>query len=120
MIEGKSFPSDYYALASQIRLKGFDPATSLVQLSPRDGEHTLRDEDIMAFLEREGESVAVWLLPGVQFYTGQLFDVAKYTAAAQAKGAVVGIDLAHAVGNMHLKLNEWGVDFACWCTYKVR
>jgi kynureninase len=107
-----------YAVESQIRFHGYDPEHSLIQLRPRDGEHTLRLEDILDVIEREGESVALVMLSGVQFYTGQFFRIADITAAAQAKGCIVGWDLAHAVGNVPLKLHEWNVDWAVWCNYK--
>lgn len=118
VIEGGAFPSDQYAVASQIRYHGFDPATSLIELKPRAGEATLRTEDIEALIAKEGDSIALIMLGGVNYYTGQLFDMARITKAGHAKGCVVGFDLAHAVGNAILKLHEWGVDFACWCSYK--
>ena len=118
VIEGKSFPSDWQAVRSQIRQRGFDPETSLVELEPREGESTLRTEDIEAAIAREGDSVALVMLSGVQYYTGQLFDIGRVTAAAHAVGALCGWDCAHAAGNAPLRLHEWGVDFAVWCTYK--
>ncbi|XP_041361628.1 kynureninase-like isoform X2 [Gigantopelta aegis] len=118
MCEGKAFPSDHYAFQSQIEMHGFDPKTSLLCLEPREGEVTLRTEDIVKTIEEEGDSIAVICLSGVQYYTGQLFDVASITAAGQAKGCYVGWDLAHAVGNVPLAMHDWGVDFACWCSYK--
>jgi kynureninase len=87
-------------------------------LAPRNGEFTLRTEDILKYIEDEGDSVALVLLSGVQYYTGQFFEIAKITEAAHKKGCKVGWDLAHAVGNVVLKLHDWDVDFACWCTYK--
>ncbi|XP_067665290.1 kynureninase-like [Haliotis asinina] len=118
MCESKSFPSDHYAFESQIRLHGYNPAESLVLLEPRQGETTLRTEDIVSRIQEEGDSIAVVCLPGVQYYTGQLFDIPTITKAGQAKGCYVGWDLAHAVGNVELHLHDWGVDFATWCTYK--
>ncbi|XP_041360763.1 kynureninase-like isoform X2 [Gigantopelta aegis] len=118
MCEGKAFPSDHYTFQSQIRLHGFDPDTSLLCLEPREGEVTLRTEDILKKIDEEGDSIAVICLPGVQFYTGQFFDVPTITKAGQAKGCYVGWDLAHAVGNVPLALHDWGVDFACWCSNK--
>lgn len=118
VIEGGAFPSDRYAVLSQIRFHGFDPAVSLVELKPRAGEATLRSEDIEQYIAREGESIALILLGGVNYYTGQLFDMARITRAGHKQGAVVGFDLAHAAGNVPLRLHDWGADFACWCSYK--
>lgn len=118
LIEGRSFPSDWYAVETQIRFHGYEPSTSLIQLYPREGETTLRTEDIIATIEKEGDSIALVLLSGVQYYTGQFFEIEKITAAGHSKGCIVGWDLAHAVGNVVLKLHEWGVDWACWCSYK--
>lgn len=118
LIESRSFPSDHYAVCSQIALHGFDPKTSLVELAPRPGEHHLRDEDVLAAIRREGCSLALVMLSGVQFYTGQFFDIASITATAHEVGAVAGFDLAHAAGNVALRLHDWDVDFACWCSYK--
>ncbi|KAK3583179.1 hypothetical protein CHS0354_025698 [Potamilus streckersoni] len=118
MLEGKAFPSDYYAFESQILLHGYNPKESMVLLQPREGEDLLRTEDILAKIEEEGDSIAVICFSGVQYYTGQLFEIDKITKAGQAKGCYVGWDLAHAVGNAELNLHDWGVDFACWCTYK--
>lgn len=118
LLEDKAFPSDHYAAESQVLLRGFDPKQSLLLLSPRPGEETLRTEDILQVLEEEGDSVAVVMLSGVQYYTGQLFDMAAITAAGHKKGCFVGFDCAHAAGNVVLKLHDWGVDFACWCSYK--
>lgn len=118
LCEAKAFPSDHYAFESQIRLHGYDPATSLVCINPRKGEHSMRTEDILQKLEEEGDSIAVVCFAGVQYYTGQLFDIPTITAAGQKKGCYVGWDLAHAAGNVELFLHDWNVDFACWCTYK--
>jgi kynureninase len=118
IIEKHAFPSDWQAVASQIRHHGFDVATSMVEIAPRDGEETLRTEDVLAVIEREGPSTALVLLSGIQYYTGQLFEIPVITAAAQKQGCKVGWDLAHAAGNAPLFLHEWGPDFACWCTYK--
>ncbi|KAI8826180.1 pyridoxal phosphate-dependent transferase [Fimicolochytrium jonesii] len=118
LMESKSFPSDYYAIESQVKHHNFPPSTAIIQLSPREGEHTLRTQDIVDAIEREGESIALVMFSGVQYYTGQFFDLHAITSAAKAKGCVVGYDLAHAAGNVPLKLHDWGVDFACWCTYK--
>lgn len=118
LLEDKAFPSDHYALESQIRLRGFDPSTSMLFVKPRPGEDTLRTEDIVSTIEREGHSIAVVMLSGVQYYTGQLFNMEVITKAGQKQGCYVGFDCAHAVGNADLRLHDWGVDFACWCTYK--
>ena len=118
MIEKGAFPSDRYAIEAQIKLHGLDPASDLIELEPREGEATLRTEDIVAAIEREGPSLAVVLFGGVNYYTGQAFEMREITAAGHAVGAVVGFDLAHAAGNLELKLHDWGVDLAVWCSYK--
>lgn len=118
IIEGGAFPSDQYAVKSQIAFHGFCPETSLVELKPRPGEDTLRKEDVLQAIELHGPQTALVLIGGVNYYTGQLYDMAGITEAARAQGAVVGFDLAHAVGNVPLSLHDWGVDFACWCSYK--
>ncbi len=118
LVEGSAFPSDQYAVKSQIQFHGFNPAMCLLELTPREGEFCLRDEDIASLIEREGESIALILLGGVNYVTGQLFDLAKITEAGRRAGCVVGFDLAHAAGNVELKLHEWGPDFAVWCSYK--
>jgi kynureninase len=118
VIEAGAFPSDRYLVQSQARLHGLDPMTTIVELAPRAGELTLRTEDIEAYFAEHGASVAVSLLSGVQYYTGQRFDIGRITRAAKKAGAVVGWDLAHAVGNVPLSLHDDDVDFAAWCTYK--
>ncbi len=118
IIEQHAFPSDHFAVESQIRQRGFDPSKSMVVLSPRPGEQTLRRDDILAAIADNADELALVMLPGVQYYTGQVFDMAAITAAAHAVGAAAGFDLAHAVGNIELDLHGWGVDFAAWCTYK--
>ncbi len=118
LIEYTPFPSDIYAVQSQAKFHGFDPAAAIIELKPRAGEFTMRTEDIEEVLEREGDSIALILIGGVHYYTGQFFDMQRITAAGHKKGCVVGFDLAHAVGNVPLKLHDWGVDFACWCSYK--
>ena len=118
LIEANAFPSDRYAAISQLRLHGFDPVEALLELAPREGEDLLRTEDIVGLLEREGQHIATVLLPGVQYLTGQVLDMNAITRSAQQQGCVVGFDLAHAIGNVPLKLHEWNVDFAPWCSYK--
>jgi kynureninase len=118
LVEAGAFPSDQYAVKSQIHFHGFDPATSLLELTPREGESCLRDEDIESLIGREGESIALILLGGVNYVTGQLFDMEKITKAGHREKCVVGFDLAHAAGNVPLHLHDWGPDFAAWCSYK--
>ncbi len=118
LIEEHAFPSDHFAVESQIRQRGFDPATSLVTVSPRDGEELLHPEDIIHTIESCGDELATVLLPGVQYYTGQVLPMADIAAAGHRVGATVGIDLAHAVGNIELSMHDDDVDFATWCSYK--
>ncbi|WP_377267156.1 kynureninase [Peterkaempfera sp. SMS 1(5)a] len=118
VIEDSAFPSDSYAVRSQARFHGLDPDDAVVRLRPRPGEDTLRTEDVQDFLAREGHTVALVMLGGVNYLTGELMDIPAITAAGQAAGAVVGWDLAHAAGNVPLQLHDWGVDFAAWCSYK--
>ena len=118
LLEEHAFPSDDYALESQAAFHGFDPDEALVRLRPRAGRSTIETAEIAELLERDGDSIAVVLLPGVQYYSGQAFDLEAITRLAHAKGCVVGFDLAHAAGNVILRLHEWEVDFAVWCTYK--
>lgn len=118
VIERGAFPSDQYAVASQIRFHGFDPSTSLIELTPREGESCLRTEDIDSAIESEGESIALVILGAVNYATGQLFDLPRITKLGHKHGCVVGFDLAHAAGNVPLQLHEWGPDFAVWCNYK--
>jgi len=118
VIESMAFPSDRYAAASQIRLHGRDPDLGLLEWQPRGDDPTLFLEDLEALLEREGDSIALLLLPGVQYYSGQVLDMAGICELSRKTGCAVGLDLAHAVGNVALELNEWAPDFAAWCTYK--
>jgi len=116
--EAKAFPSDQYALESQIKFHGLDLATDLIEIAPREGEHLINEEDILAKIAEVGDELALVMIGGVNYYSGQLFEMQKITEAAHAVGAIAGFDLAHAAGNIHLKLHDWGVDFAAWCSYK--
>ena len=118
VIEASAFPSDQYAVKSQIRFHGFDPATSLIEVKPRVNESIIREEDIRALIEREGASIALVLFGGINYSSGQAFDMASVAEAAHAQGCLVGFDLAHAAGNLRLKLHNDGADFAVWCSYK--
>lgn len=118
LIESKAFPSDHYAVESQIRMKGFNVEDSLICVEPRNGEDCIRNEDIISTIEEQGDSIAIIWLSGIQYYTGQLFDIRKITKAGHDKGCFVGWELAHAFANVPLSLHRWDVDFACWCTYK--
>ena len=118
LIEAHAFPSDHFACESQIRQRGFDPAESLVTVAPRPGEETLRADDLLAAIAEHGDELALILLPGVQYYTGQVLPMAAITAAGHDVGATVGFDLAHAIGNIELAVHDWDVDFAAWCSYK--
>jgi len=117
LIEDHAFPSDRYAVRSLLRLKGVGEE-GLVMIRPREGEDTIRTEDILDVIQRENDSLALVMLSGIQYYTGQKFDMKTITQAGHAVGAKVGWDLAHAVGNARLHLSDWNVDFAAWCTYK--
>ena len=118
LIEQGAFPSDRYAVASQIAWHGRDPAESMVQVAVRSGEQRLRHEDLVAEIEGIGPRLALVLLPGIQYLTGQLLDLGGLTKAAHAIGAIAGFDLAHAIGNVPLSLHDWDADFAVWCSYK--
>jgi len=118
LIERGAFPSDQYAVKSQIGFHNLDPANSLLELTPRDGEFCVRQEDIQEVIDAEGESIALILLGGVNYATGQIFDIAEVTRAGHRKGCIVACDLAHAAGNIPLRLHDWGPDFAVWCSYK--
>ena len=118
IIEGDAFPSDIYAVESQIKHHGFLPTTSLIKLRPRNRESSIRTEDIAAIIEREGDQIALIMLGGVNYYTGQVFDFQTITKLAHNKQINVGFDLAHAAGNIKLELHKWNVDFAVWCSYK--
>ena len=118
LMEAGAFPSDQYALESQARLHGLNPDDVIVEIAPRAGEHTLRTTDIEAKIAELGDSLATVLMGGLNYYTGQVLDMAAITRAGHAVGATVGFDLAHAAGNVGLHLHDWDVDFACWCNYK--
>lgn len=117
VIEKGAFPSDQYAVESQLKFHGFD-REGLIELSPREGESILRTEDILETIERQGEEIALVIMGGVNYYTGQAFDMKAITEAGHRAGAVVSFDLAHAAGNLELRLHDWDVDFAVWCSYK--
>lgn len=116
--EEKAFPSDQYMFQSQVKFHGFDPKDAIVEIKRREGEHNIRLEDIISKINEVGEELALVLFGGVNYYTGQVFDMNAITSAGHKVGALVGFDLAHAAGNIELKLNEWDVDFAAWCSYK--
>jgi len=118
LMEDPEFPSDTYAVKTHLKFRGFDPAESLVVIRPRPGEHTLRHEDIETAIAREGDRLALVLMSGVNFVTGQLFDMARITESAHRVGTLTGFDLAHAAGNVPIRLHDWNVDFAVWCNYK--
>ena len=116
--EAKAFPSDQYAFESQVKLHGFNPDEAIIEVKPREGEYSIRTEDIIATIEKHSSSIALVLFSGVNYYTGQVFDMPSITKAAHNIGAYCGFDLAHAAGNIELHLHDWDVDFACWCSYK--
>ena len=116
--EEKAFPSDQYMFQSQVKFHGYDPSDAIVEVTKRDGEHHWRTEDILKKIEEVGEELALVLIGGVNYYSGQVFDMPAITKAGKAAGAFVGWDLAHAVGNIELKLHDWDADFAAWCSYK--
>jgi kynureninase len=116
--ESKAFPSDQYALEMQIKCAGFNPDEALIEIEPRDGERTINNEDIINAIQDAGESLACVMIGGINYFTGQVFDMKSITDVAHKVGANCGFDLAHAAGNIELKLHEWDVDFACWCSYK--
>ncbi|MGY3794965.1 kynureninase [uncultured Aquimarina sp.] len=116
--EEKAFPSDQYMLQSQVRFHGYDPNDAIVEIKKRPGEHNFRTEDILSTIESVGEECALILMGGVNYYTGQVFDMKTITKAGHDIGAFVGWDLAHGAGNIELQLHDWDVDFASWCSYK--
>jgi len=118
LMEYPVFPSDTYAVRTHLRHHGLDPTEALVIVAPREGEHLVRTEDVEGALAEHGDEIALVLLAGVNFFTGQVMDMARIAAAAKSRGCVVGFDVAHAAGNVPMRLHDWGVDFAVWCTYK--
>lgn len=118
LCEAKAFPSDQYALESQLKFHGLQPDEHLIEVAPREGEHHLREEDILYAIEKEGDQLALIMIGGVNYYTGQIMPMEAITKAGHKVGAIVGFDCAHAAGNIALELNRWGVDFAAWCSYK--
>ncbi|MBP6732662.1 MAG: kynureninase, partial [Chitinophagales bacterium] len=118
LVEANEFPSDYYAIEQQIRLHGLDPADCIIEVMPREGEVTLRTEDIIAKIEENKNELALVMLSVVNYYTGQVFEIKKIAQACCNHQITFGVDLAHAIGNVELKLHEWKVDFAIWCSYK--
>lgn len=120
IMEAGAFPSDQYAIESQVRFHGYDPKEAIIEVAPRAGEHTLQTADILAAIADQGDEIALVLFGGVNYFTGQWYDMPAITQAGHAAGAVVGFDLAHAAGNVPLELHNWEVDFACWCSYKYQ
>lgn len=118
IMEAGAFPSDQYAVETVLKSHGFHPDATLIEISPLPGSKLITTEQVVQAIEEQGEELALVLMGGIQYYTGQLFDIEKITKATKAVGAVSGWDLAHAAGNVPLKLHDWGVDFAVWCSYK--
>src|SRR5690606_26571133 len=116
IMEAGAFPSDQYAVETQVRMHGFDPEDAIIEIAPREGEYLIEEADVLKAIEDAGDSLALVMMGGVNYYSGQLFDMAKITQAAHRVGAYAGFDLAHAVGNVPLQLHDWNVDFACWCS----
>ncbi|TKC09345.1 kynureninase [Pedobacter frigoris] len=120
IMEAGAFPSDQYAIESQVRFHGYDPKDAIIEVVPREGEYTLRTDDIISIIKENGTEIALVMFGGVNYFTGQWFNMEAITKAGHAAGAVVGFDLAHAAGNVPLKLHDWDIDFACWCSYKYQ
>jgi len=118
LCEAKAFPSDQYALQSQVKFHGYSIEEALVEVAPREGEYHIHEEDIFAAIEENKDSLALIMIGGVNYFTGQVFDMKAITEAGHKVGAVVGFDLAHGAGNIKLQLHDWNVDFAAWCSYK--
>lgn len=120
IMEGGAFPSDQYAIESQVRFHGFDPKEAIIEVFPKEGEEILHTEDIVAKIKENADEIALVLFGGINYYTGQWYDMETITKAGHEIGAIVGWDLAHAAGNVPVKLHDWDVDFACWCSYKYQ
>jgi kynureninase len=118
LCEAKAFPSDQYMIQSQVQFHGLKPEEAIVEIQRREGEHNIRLEDVLAKIEEVGDELALVLIGGVNYYTGQVFDMKTITEAGHKVGAYVGWDLAHAAGNIKLELHDWNADFAAWCSYK--
>lgn len=118
LIEKNAFPSDQYAVKSQLEFHGYDPKDGLLELEPRAGEDILRTEDILDLIKNKGNEIALIMIGGLNYYTGQAYDMQKITEIGHEMGCMVGFDLAHGAGNLSLSLHDWDVDFAVWCTYK--
>lgn len=118
LCENRAFTSDVYVIDSQLKLHGLNPGEALIEMKPREGDLTLRNEDIISAIRENADELALVLLGGINYFTGQFFDLKSIAAAAHEVGATCGFDLAHAVGNVSLHLHDWNVDFACWCSYK--
>ena len=116
--EAKAFPSDQYAIHSQVLLHGLNPAAAIVEISPAEGEHTIKHQEIIRAIKDNADELALVLIGGVNYYSGQVFNMRDISKAAHEAGAYCGFDLAHAVGNIPLSLHDWEADFACWCSYK--
>ena len=118
IMEAGAFPSDQYAIETQVRMHGYDPEDTIIEITPAQGANLIEDADIINAINEAGDALALVMIGGVNYYTGQFFDLENITKAAHNAGAYAGFDLAHAVGNIPLKLHDWNVDFACWCSYK--
>jgi kynureninase len=118
LMEAGAFPSDMYAMETQVRMHGYDPNDAIIEITPAEGAHTIEDIDIINGIKEADDSLAIVMIGGVNYYTGQFFELENIAKAAHSVGAYCGFDLAHAVGNIPLKLHDWNADFACWCSYK--
>lgn len=118
MMEAGAFPSDQYAVETLVKHFGLNPDETIIEITPKEGEKLLRTDDILSAIEQHGESLAVVMFGGINYYTGQLFDMVAITEAAHKVGAIAGFDLAHVAGNVPMQLHDWNIDFACWCNYK--
>lgn len=118
MMEAGAFPSDQYAVETQVRMYGYEPEDAIIEIAPKEGMYIIEEDDIIKAIEEAGDSLALVMFGGVNYYTGQFFDLERITKAAHKAGAHAGYDLAHATGNIPMSLHDWGVDFACWCSYK--